>query len=322
MAEQVLARSIDDFFLRCGLSVEDKHECFSLVALWHPGSLIVPATGQGYCSLTLLVGDNKVIQFRPPCYELDLSITEAARDVYGQFAPSTTCIGTIPASDLLVYSMDRVEGLSLRDFRETRDLLPYEYLEKICKDFAVFLSNAWKHHGGIQMPAGTVGRTIIPRLTALSEQLPNRFRPTARRLLKNISQVNALPWVLTHGDITAGNMMIDPSSGRLRGLVDWAEAEVLPFGISIYGLEEIIGDMTPAGFRYQDASALRTVFWNELTAQLPELRQREVLEAVKHARDLGVLLWHGIAFDDGAINRVVEEGRDFEEICRLDAFLD
>ena len=47
-----------------------------------------------------------------------------------------------------------------------------------------------------------------------------------------------------------------------------------------------------------------------------------MLESVKLARDLGVLLWHGIAFDDGAINRVVQEGRDIEEIHRLDAFLD
>ena len=55
---------------------------------------------------------------------------------------------------------------------------------------------------------------------------------------------------------------------------------------------------------------------------IPELRLDTVLEAVKLSRDLGVLLWHGIAFDDGAIDRVVQEGRDIDEIHRLDAFLD
>lgn len=47
----------------------------------------------------------------------------------------------------------------------------------------------------------------------------------------------------------------------------------------------------------------------------------EFLETVKLARTLGILLWHGIAFDDGRLDRVVCEGRDDEEIQRLDMHL-
>jgi hypothetical protein len=67
---------------------------------------------------------------------------------------------------------------------------------------------------------------------------------------------------------------------------------------------------------------MRALFWTELQRHLPELEQQSVLDAVKLARDLGVLLWHGIAFDNGAIDRVVQEDRDIEEVRRLDAFLD
>jgi hypothetical protein len=117
--------------------------------------------------------------------------------------------------------------------------------------------------------------------------------------------------------------MVDPSTGRLTGFVDWAEAELLPFGICLYGLEEILGEMTPDGFQYcPDASDLREIFWAELAEKIPEMRESAVVEAVKLSRDLGVLLWHGIAFDNGAIDRVVQEGRDIDEIHRLHAFLD
>jgi hypothetical protein len=109
----------------------------------------------------------------------------------------------------------------------------------------------------------------------------------------------------------------------LLGLVDWAEAERLPFGITIYGLEEFLGEITAAGFQYhQDASDLRTIFWEQLINGIPELQNPRVLKAAKLARDLGVLLWDGIAFDNGAIDRVVQEGKDVDEIYRLDAFLD
>ncbi|EDN97681.1 hypothetical protein SS1G_12535 [Sclerotinia sclerotiorum 1980 UF-70] len=120
-------------------------------------------------------------------------------------------------------------------------------------------------------------------------------------------------------------MIIDSLTQHLVGLVDWAEAEPLPFGTCFYGLEEILGEITPIGFNYHPhATYLRGVFWTELTIRIPELRNDSLMKRVRLARDLGVILWHGIAWDDGAINRVVVDGRkeDVDEIRRLDAFLD
>ncbi len=153
--------------------------------------------------------------------------------------------------------------------------------------------------------------------------LPPRFQPVVRHILRNLHQIESLPWVLTHGDIVTANIMVYPSTGKLTGLVDWAEAERLPFGTCFYGLEEILGRMTPAGFQYHaDAEEIRALFWTELQRHITDLEQMPVLDAVKFARDLGVLLWHGFAFDNGAIDRVVQEGRDIEEINKLDTFLD
>lgn len=227
-------------------------------------------------------------------------------------------------SGLLVYQMSRIAGVSLSDLRASKKLATQSvhYLARLCQDFAAFLGQSWHRRAKDQLLLGIVGSSIISRLKNLSNDLPLRFQPIARQIIENYHLIEALPWVLNHGDILAANVMVEPLTGRLTGLVDWAEAEMLPFGTCLYGLEEILGEMTPSGFQYhKDAAELRKIFWVELEKQIPQLGESRVLEAVALARDLGVLLWHGIAFDNGAIDRVVQEGKDIDEISKLTAFL-
>lgn len=213
-------------------------------------------------------------------------------------------------------------GVSLQHFRENQNLLedPQLYRQRICEDFAVLLAQSW-HFDVNSLPKGVVGKTLKARLQMLSDELPVRFLPVAKFLLRQLPVIESLPWVLTHGDLVASNILLDMSSGHLSGLVDWAEAEILPFGVCLYGLEELLGEMTPKGFSYcPNANSIRDLFWTCLLKKVPELQYH--LTAVSLARDLGVLLWHGIAFDEGKIDRVVQEGRDDEEIAYLDTFLD
>jgi aminoglycoside phosphotransferase len=320
-----LDASIDDFFQRSGLTSQDRLECYSFIEKLYPGRAISPASCQGYCSMTIFVGEDTVVQFRPHSYRLDLRIADAARQVYGTFAPETKYLTTLSTSGLVVCSMQRIEGISLKHFRASGLWMARStpHRMELCKDFAAFLAKSW-HKSNIQeLPLGQVGQSIVARLKSLSTNLPFRYQPAVRNVLRNLHRIEALPWVLTHGDIVAANIMVQPSTGRLTGLVDWAEAERLPFGICLYGLEEVLGEMTGTGFQYYErADELRNLFWTELQRHVPDLEQELVLDTVKLARDLGVLLWYGIAFDNGAIDRVVQEGRDVEEIQRLDVFLD
>ncbi|TAQ87854.1 hypothetical protein B7494_g3812 [Chlorociboria aeruginascens] len=318
--------SIDDFFIRSGLNPsQDQIDCYKFAAEFFPGKSITPSSCQGYCSMTLFVGSDIVLQFRPLTYRLNLQVTRAAREIYGLFAPDTKYLATMPSSGLLVYSMGRIDGISFKDFRATElSTNSSAYRERLCRDFATFLSRGWHQGSNKNLPLGSVGVSITPRLRALSSQLPIRFRAKARNILRSLHKIEALPWVLTHGDLVPSNIMVDASSCALSGFVDWgAESEYLPFGICFYGLEEILGELKPQGFEYHpNADYLRQVFWTELCDRVLDLQKNSVLEAVKLARNLGVLLWHGIAFDNGAINRVVQEDRDIDEIRRLDAFLD
>ena len=43
------------------------------------------------------------------------------------------------------------------------------------------------------------------------------------------------------------NILVSPITGRITGIIDWAEAKVLPFGLALYGLENLLGYMGPGG---------------------------------------------------------------------------
>ncbi|MCJ1364373.1 hypothetical protein MMC16_003483 [Acarospora aff. strigata] len=326
MADAISAQCISAFFSSHGLREKDRLDCDASAQALLPHTKITPAGTQGYCSYTVLAGDRQIVQFRPKKYRLDPIVIKAAERVFCNYAPSTSFMGEIKPSGLLMYTMEKLSGTSYKDYRTIETHLPksqaWSNHIRLIEDFAIFLARSW-HHRAELPPPGKIGSTIKIRLHQLTQELPRRFRPEAISALEQIRRLDALPWALTHGDIVPSNIMMDPTTGRITGLVDWAEAETLPFGLGLYGLEELLGFMTPTAWIYHDKSeCLRARFWRKLVAEIPDLRGSfPLMGAIATARNVGVLLWHGFAFDDGAIDRVVEEGRDDEEIRRLDAFL-
>lgn len=319
MNESALSAAVA-FLERSGLKSRDLIDCNDFLESHFPGVATEPVAHQGFCSYTVYLGNDRIIQLRPDNYQLDLNTIEAAQRAFGFYVPTTEYIAK--RSGLHIYLMSKILGISLKGFRATARHFPNAQLcrERMCQDFALLLARSW-HYGKESIPKGMVGSSLEARLEMLSTRLPSRFRAVAKHLLSQLALIESLPWVIQHGDLVASNIMLDPSTGQLSGLVDWAEAEILPFGICLYGLEELLGEMTSQGFLYcSNASLLRELFWKTLLQSIPELESN--LTAVSMARDLGVLLWHGIAFDDGKIDRVVEEGRDDEEIAYLDTFLD
>ena len=365
----------------------------NLFSLFSPSVLVVEAPFQGHCSYTLLLGSETIIQFRPPQHDLDLEVASAATDTFGALAPRTKFLGFVrttasPYSDaadinafIPVYTLSRLPGAPLPTIAQrvpvspspTRSSLDMKPLfRSLARDMFARAYHASSSSSSscsssssstvttttapplAILELGRVGRSLRKRLDLLRADLPERFQPVVERVVAGMGAIEGeLPWVLTHGDLKGGNVLVgvDDCDGsrpklELTGLVDWAEAEYLPFGVGLYGLEELLGrNETGADgrsrFRYfSDAEELREAFWEKLEDAVPELRDPEMREAVENARLLGLLLWyvplcsvfplklpivmnnrHGIAFDDGALNRVVCPGQDDEELQRLDLFL-
>ncbi|ROW04654.1 hypothetical protein VPNG_07446 [Cytospora leucostoma] len=374
----IRSSNVDAFFERCGLPLETRERCWAMARGLFPGRTIDEVKSQGYCSYTLLVGQDTIVQFRPPVHRLDIRLTTAAQEIYGSLAPRTELLGWLetplqpspkkagdgtdsqalideaiaiddndhePGSSFHVYCMTRIPGVSLAEvlvsssMKSPRSPTPCrlrQQRETIVENFADFIAVGWKSARPASDPivsslCGRVGCSIRWRLEVMSAHLPRRFRSAVREALDRLGEIESLPWALTHGDVRPANMMMmsppQDSAGVLSvsGFLDWAEAEYLPLGTGLYGLEELLGENGVDGrfSYYMEADDLREVFWSRLAAELPGINiqngthYRDVIGA---AHILGVLLWHGIAFDNGRLNRVVEEGKDDSEIWRLDIF--
>ncbi|KAI6092596.1 hypothetical protein F4821DRAFT_224437 [Hypoxylon rubiginosum] len=317
--------SFAQFFDRCKLPAGVKEDCdaFARARYSEP---VRPAPFQGYCSYTVFVGEDTVVQFRPLAHKLDTGITRGACHVFGSLAPETEPLGELEGTGLYAFSMRRMSGVSLADLRaDTDGLLTRSQREAVVRDFAHLQGMTWAHAKSKEdiRDRGTVGASLHWRTEAMANKLPSRFRRIAKSILHDLPEIENFPWVLSHGDFLPSNIMVHPKSGKLLGLIDWAEGEFLPFGIGMYGLQELLGEDKDGHFvYYPEAKYLRKLFWNELLSSIPELaRDARRVALLQKAQMLGILLWHGIAFDNGKLDRVVEDGKDDGEIERLDAFL-
>ncbi|KAI1393683.1 uncharacterized protein F4822DRAFT_385427 [Hypoxylon trugodes] len=317
--------SFSQFFDRCKLPASVKNDCDAFVKT-RCSDTVRPAPFQGYCSYTVFVGEETVVQFRPLAHKLDIGITNAACNIFGLLAPHTEFLGELEGTGLYVFGMRRIPGISLTDLRvATHFLSGRSQRKQLIRDFARFQVESWTHTNGNGFihEKRTVGSSIRWRLELMANSLPSRFRSIAKSILRDLPGIEALPWTLSHGDFLPSNIMVCPKTGKLMGLVDWAEAEFLPFGIGMYGLQELLGEDRDGHFAYYpEAKYLRKLFWDELLSSLPDLaRDTRRVALVRKAQVLGILLWHGIAFDNGKLDRAIEEGKDDGEIERLDAFL-
>jgi hypothetical protein len=72
---------------------------------------------------------------------------------------------------------------------------------------------------------------------------------------------------------------------------------------------------------YHRAPEVRLHFWRHLRSLIPTLQSSEHRDAIVLAKKIGTLLWYGFAWDDGAIDRVVNELDDADELACLEAFV-
>ncbi|KAF2874012.1 hypothetical protein BDV95DRAFT_487611 [Massariosphaeria phaeospora] len=292
-----------------------------------------------------------IVQLRPDQHALDLYITRDARKTYGDFAPRIQGLECALPGRLRAYRMDKMEGVLLSHCQPRTQRLDEEQRKKLVnlvESFATFIACSWPSSqqatyipravradspisdtaSPLSQCTGKVGGNIIPKLAKLAHRLPDMaLRALAASTLHRMMALDDYPVTLTHGDLIPSNMLIDQTTWAITGMVDWAEAEWLPFGTSLYGLEYLLGYMDharegcPRWRHYDGSTVLRELFWRKLAELVPELRGRGRIEDVLLARDLGVLLWFGFAWDEGRIDRVVGEEVDAAEVECLRAFL-
>lgn len=309
-----------------------------------PGIVLeLPDELQGFCSYTLHLSrgphspehDQAIVQFRPMKFALDTELTRVAKAIYGEYAPITLILGHfnfLAHGELQITLQTCVPGspysrLHLSAHRlEGNDLIRHK---RLVTSFADFIARGWTQ--GRSSPyqrclTGKVGVNLAHRLRLLSCHLPDdRLRKIAYEALKSLHRLDSLPVVLTHGDTIPSNIVVNTTTHSIEGFIDWAEAEWLPFGMCLYGLEHLLGYVSADGMRfvyYSSSQALRRHFWLELNKRiLVGDTETDPGPAINLARDIGVLLWYGFAWDDGAIDRVISGRHDLTELMYLQTFL-
>lgn len=143
-------------------------------------------------------------------------------------------------------------------------------------------------------------------------QIEPRFAEKAAELSSKLHLLNKLPLVLTHIDFAEVNLMVDPPTGHLTGVLDFDGARIETFGMCIFGVYEgFFGEMRDAKWRFFDEpvpqelqqgapnlhkppqsvrEALYTAFWGTLWNNVPSSMERQDLEdAITIALDLGII---------------------------------
>lgn len=350
--------TLPPFFQQCGWSLRDWQNCVRFVVKRYPGYRIDEDISQGGCSYTIKLtprpasqgggssplNDDKsfILQCRPAAFALSSSTIQAADEWYPTFVPSVEEIQRFRPSynggEIIFYRMSLIPGRRLSDLLPRRPSLPSDVMGKyhtLLNDLAAFIARAWGksvlHDGDTLHCDGRVGSSLLPRLRRLEGELPSpdlRFTASRARQAVEAGILDRLPVVFTHGDFLSSNILVEPKTWRVNGVIDWAESEMLPFGLCLYGIEHLLGYLHSGPeegrkrFTYvRQAEELRRYFVRQLEERVPELRRTAIKEALKLARVVGILLWHGFAWDEGRIDRVVEMIRDAEEAAYLEAFL-
>ena len=139
-----------------------------------------------------------------------------------------------------------------------------------------------------------LSQTYTSELQLLLTALPVRFHAIIQSCIDSVDAILSLPMVFLHQDFGDSNIMVDETTCHLVGVIDWAEAEIGPFGLNLSALESLSGKLhlRNGWSRYEDYNILQDTFWDTLTQEVGNIAEDD-LRTVRLARITGLLLTRG-----------------------------
>ncbi|KAK4222311.1 hypothetical protein QBC38DRAFT_504140 [Podospora fimiseda] len=340
--EYSLNDEIDQFFLKTSAT---RQEC-DKTAIELVGGTITPAAVQGVCSYTVYAGprDEYVVQFRVQSLQLPMETAGLAKRVFGDFAPDVTFKGKIgdeteEQEPLFVYVMNRMQGISHLDFilaHNEPENFPewFQWRKNLIMDLARFFALSLESPQSVDASFRDNLHLSYKRdMELLLTSLPERFHPIVRQTLDSLPAILKLSIVLLHKDFGSSNILVDSTTCHLVGVIDWAEAEVGPFGLNLYSVQRFTSKvhLRNGVIRYEDFDALENMFWLVLRSEIPELDDEKVVETIKAASNLGQLLSRGFTSrlanmpapipikddESGAYNLMILDGMLTDQVTRV-----
>lgn len=155
---------------------------------------------------------------------------------------------------------------------------------------------------------------LSERLAGVSRRLMAlKASPSAVVPISTLSELEAIlpqlyssdyPQILAHGDFTKSNVLVNPDTYEITGIVDWSLASVQPFGIELDCLYLMTGCMDLSGWHdFSCRPRLWEAFWAEFwTASGIDgddgVRRKNIRATAEAAAKIGAVLRY--AFDRNA----------------------
>ncbi|KAK2748363.1 hypothetical protein FQN57_001021 [Myotisia sp. PD_48] len=271
------------------------------------GKDAIPVAIQGVCSYTVFAGPELVAQFRLKSLQLKMEYINLAQTIYGHFAPQVDFKGQIGGNidgrePLYIYIMRRIPGITYLDFILAHSGAVPEnspefssWRKNLVADIAKFFAISWRAPQDIEQTYyNQLSNRYEKELRLLLTSLPSRFQPIIQATLNSLPAILSLPMVLLHKDFGSCNILVDETSCHLAGVVDWAEAEIAPFGLNLHSYHRLITKfhLKNGLFRFDDYMELEELFWNTFSYHAGGLTD-ETIGVIKSARIMGLLLSSG-----------------------------
>ncbi|KAE8151306.1 hypothetical protein BDV25DRAFT_139027 [Aspergillus avenaceus] len=246
---------------------------------------------------------------------------DLAREIYGSIVPTCLNRGVIgPAPSLTVYVMEKVPGITYIE-ASLRQLHCTPWQEQTVSDFARFFARSWQHRLAESYHSEHLLTDLQHKLDTLLRQLPPRFTNVISKLRGELPMLFAptYPLVLSHDDLCEMNIIVYPEEGGISGIVDWADAKTLPFGMSLWGFLNMLGTKDSLGWHYhENSNHLESLFWETFYRNTGDISS-DHRRAIRVAERVGLVLRYGFTWDDGIRERPVTE--QDSSLRYLDAFL-
>ncbi|KAF9883897.1 hypothetical protein FE257_002691 [Aspergillus nanangensis] len=296
---------ISRFFKQHSLITRDACDSLATDILRCP---VTPTPVQGGSSYTVTAIDSsrasKVVQFRSK--ELDMHLMKLARQSYGGFVPNGE-LYSVMLGDVHVYVWDIIPGTAFcrvrREFLACDvDVRMEQRLYQTVQDFARFLAASWNNSTPMEQPLGLL-HEYSDILDRISQGLPERLQVKLNEVRKELPLLfrPEYPMVFQHDDLLENNIHVDETTGHITGIVDWSDAIIAPFGISLGGLETLLGVQTMTNWHFHPSHlSLRRYFWRTLYSEIGSI-SKEDQRSIEVARLFGLLWAHGFEEKDRAI---------------------
>ncbi|KAI1261959.1 hypothetical protein F5Y18DRAFT_400249 [Xylariaceae sp. FL1019] len=277
------------------------------------GQPVSPTACQGGSSYTVDAG-KVVVQFRKPNSALDMDMMEYIEQAYSGFAPRHRYCGLF--HNLYVYTMSHMGGVSMYLARAHLQRNNCELMRNTIVDYARFFASAYNHRP--EYMSKQTREQLLAQYTSKLEQLrdglPSRFRATLDRLIPQLPSIcnESWPLVPNHTDLLENNIHVDIDTGAITGICDWRDAQVGPFGMSLSGLETMLGIrvMNEDGWRYfPNHNELRELFWAAFYRDIGPMSEQQ-RQRIEVARLTGLFLENGWDMDDDGNLIPATEGLD------------